>query len=110
MNPFPADITPSFLGRSLNSTYFQNVVTQIKPSPTTASAVTVWCVGDSTVGLSQPIRTIGFTGTQDISNLGFRITYLLAQCLACMGYCTASGNAYGVDLTSVLGTLARSEF
>jgi predicted Rossmann fold nucleotide-binding protein DprA/Smf involved in DNA uptake len=110
--PIPYDLEKEILGKSLSDPdYYKNVISEFDQNPKNR---VLWGCGKKSVtqavSQNENILALGFTGTQDSSNEGFRVTHLIAQVAAAHGICTIAGNAYGVDIAVMLGTLSRDEF
>jgi len=96
------------LGRKLDDKYYNNVINSIK-SPSDNHGLALFAKDSALRVLSrrdERVPAIAITGTQDISHEGFRVTHLIAQVAAYLGYCNVLGNTYGVDTTGMLGALS----
>ncbi len=112
IQPIDWDFEREFFGRNWTQpAYYGRVIKEIDPH---ANEKALWVYGARPFTQegcqNRHTPTLGFTGTQNLTNKGFRVTHLVAQVAAALGICTVAGNAYGVDLTVMLGTLSRDEF
>lgn len=108
---FRCDLTAGIMGRLLDVGYYANAIRRSLPH---ADPLALWGLGNNqvtqVVSEGHRLASIAFTGTQDVTSEGFRVTHLLAQVASALGFCTVAGNAYGIDMAMMLGTLSRSEY
>jgi len=95
------------LRRPLDKRYYGTVAKQLNAP---GASECIWCFGNEAVieahKNGEYIPAVGFTGTQQISNEGFRVTSLLAQVASALGFCVVTGHAYGVDMAAMTGALS----